>query len=157
MSHQLLRGPFLTRAQAARRAAVPARLLRDRPDLLVVDSEWLPEVYFAFQFDEHGVQPAVGALVQSLNRIYPDLEIADWLVRPHRLLGMVTPLTYLTGGGEVAQALAAAEAEGPAVDMPGGAIDVPDPTGQLSSPAAAPSKRSRTRRPRMHRPIFHGS
>ena len=97
MSNRLLRGPFLTRTQAARRAGVPGRLLKHRPDLLVVDSEWLPEVYFAFQFDEGGVHPAVGAVVQALKPHFTDLDIADWLVRPNRGLGLSNPMAFPDG------------------------------------------------------------
>ncbi len=94
MSQLVLQGPFLTRAQAARRARVPAPLLVHRPDLLRVGGRWLQEAYFAFQFDADGVRPELGYVVQNLNGTSTDVEIADWLVRPNRSLDNSTPLRF---------------------------------------------------------------
>jgi len=109
VTEQILQGPFLTRAQAARRARVPAVVLAHRPDLLRLGGDWLQEVYFSFQFDENGVVPEVGAVVQALKGEHSDLEIADWLVRPSHLLRSSTPLGFLRSGGEVDRVIAAAE------------------------------------------------
>jgi len=150
---RILQGPFLTRAQAARRARVPSRLVRHRPDLLRVDGRWLQEAYFAFQFDRQGVRPELGAVVQDLKREYPDIAIADWLVRPSQLLGYSTPLKYLKGGGTVEKVLAASADHGPRLDevaevRPGTGPVHPTPEVRRDT---APRRRSRSTR---HRPVF---
>ena len=132
-------------------------MLRHRPDLLVVDSAWLPEVYFAFQFDEGGVQPALGAVVQELKRAASDLDIAHWLIRPNRMLGLSSPLAVATGKGDVARVLQAAELDGLVVGKPVGSAILPVPAPGPTGPEATPSVRPPVRRRRLHRPIFHGS
>ncbi|RZV47587.1 MAG: DUF2384 domain-containing protein [Acidimicrobiia bacterium] len=112
MSERVLQGPFLTRAQAARLARIPAGLVAFRPDLLRVEGRWLQEAYFGFQFDRTGVRPELGAVVQELKREYSDIEIADWLVRPNQALGYSSPLKYLRTSG-VERILAAAKSNGP--------------------------------------------
>lgn len=155
MIDRILQGPFLTRAQAARRARTPARLLVHRPDLLRVDGRWLQEAYFGFQFDRDGVRPGLGQVVQSLKRGYSDIEIADWLVRPHGTLGYSAPLKYLKGGGKVERVLAAADSSGPVVD-PGVEAELGSAMGpaDLNMPGeVAPTRRAR-RGHATHRPVF---
>lgn len=109
MSDSVLQGPFLTRRQAADRAEVPETVLVHRPDLLKVGSRWLPEVYFAFQFDRNGVRRDLGSVVQILKRKRSDMEIATWLVRPNSAFDLASPLKYLNSGGSVDRVVAAAE------------------------------------------------
>ena len=113
MIARVLQGPFLTRGQAARRARVPALLLRHRRDLLQVAGRWLPEVYFAFQFDENGVRGELGPFVKDMKEKYSDIEIADWLIRRHRLLDGFSPLGYLDAGGEVGRLHEVVVSDGP--------------------------------------------
>lgn len=115
MTERILQGPFYTRGQAARWAGIPADLVIHRPDLLRIDGEWLPEVYFSFQFDAHGVKPGIGRVVQMLKKTYRDIEIADWLVRPHPKLN-TSPLHFLKGNGSVEKVLDVAEVAGPRRD-----------------------------------------
>ena len=117
MSERILQGPFLTRAQAARRAGIPARLAAHRPDLLRIEGRWLQEAYFGFQFDRTGVRPDLGSVVHELKREYSDIEIADWLVRPNQALGYSSPLKYLKSFG-VERVLAAARNSGPIPEAP---------------------------------------
>jgi hypothetical protein len=117
VSERILKGPFLTRAEAARRADVPAGLVAYRPDLLRVEGKWLQEAYFGFQFDPSGVRQDLGAVVQELKREYSDIEIADWLVRPNQVLGYSSPLKHVSTFG-VDRVLAAAEVAGPTSDAP---------------------------------------
>lgn len=101
MSELVLQGPFLTRAQAARRAGVPGDLLSDRPDLLHIRGPFSQEAYFAFQFDEHGIRPDIARVVHVARAELAELEVADWLVRPNSGLNGSSPLTYLNGHGSV--------------------------------------------------------
>ena len=98
MSEHILVGPFFTRGEVARRLGVPPEVVRHRPDLLRVESRWLPEVYFAFQFDGGKVRRDVGSVVMSLHSEGEDLDIADWLVRPNADLLGVSPLGALHAG-----------------------------------------------------------
>ena len=132
-------------------------MLRHRPDLLVIDGRWLPEAYFAFQFDAGGVQPALGLVVQELKVGASDVDIADWLIRPNRLLGLSSPLAVATGRGDVARVLSAAEADGLLGAKPAGSAIPPAPAPGPSGRAERPSVRPPVRRRRIHRPVFHGS
>ncbi|MBT8203389.1 MAG: hypothetical protein HKN74_13695 [Acidimicrobiia bacterium] len=153
MSERILQGPFLTRKQAARRAGTPPDVLKHRPDLLVVEGEWLPEVYFAFQFDESGVRSDVAAVVKRLKPDFSDLAIEDWLVRPHRSLGLISPLRALNRGSSVDQVLAAAERDGP---HPHAAGKPPGAPGRVPGQPPTPARRSQHRRWRSLRPALHG-
>lgn len=155
MSERILQGPFLTRRQAARRAGTPAEVLRHRPDLLVLDGAWLPEVYFAFQFDEDGVRPDLAVVVQRLKRDFSDLAIEDWLVRPHHSLGLASPLRALKRGWTVDQVLAAAERDGPHPHSPVTAEPPGTKVPGTPVPSTAP-QRSRHRRWSHVRPALHG-
>lgn len=84
MSTIILRGPFLDRIDAARRAGIDPEELRYRPDVLRLGGRWLEEVYFAFQFDQVGLRPEIGRIVRALRKEYDDEEIADYLVRSGR-------------------------------------------------------------------------
>jgi hypothetical protein len=143
----------LTRAQAARRARVPPGLVLHRPDLLRVDGRWLQEAYFAFQFDRQGVRPELGAVVQDLKREYPDIAIADWLIRPSQLLGYSTPLKYLKSGGTVEKVLAASADSGPRLDE---VAEARPETGLAHPPPDVPQEAATRRRSRStrHRPAF---
>ena len=94
----MLLGHFLTRDDAARRAHIPPDEVAHRPDLLRIGGRWLEEVYFAFQFDEHGIRRDLGSLVVALRRDCTDIEIADWLARPNRMLDQLTPLRWASSG-----------------------------------------------------------
>ncbi len=85
MSTIILKGPFLDRATAARRSGIEPRELRIRPDVLKIGGRHLPEVYFAFQFDEDGLRPDVAGLVRRLRSEFDDEEIADYVAR--RMIG----------------------------------------------------------------------
>lgn len=147
MSHLTLQGPFLTRRDAARRAGVPESVLPHRPDLLKVESGWLPEVYFAFQFDKTGVRPDLSSVVQRLKQQRPDMEIADWLVCPNSALDLASPLKYLNSGGSVANVIAAAEHIAPSSVLRAVA-DLPKlerPTQEVDPSRPAPRSRKRLR------------
>lgn len=113
MISRVLQGPFLTRGQAARRAKLPALVLRHRRDLLTVAGRWLPEAYFEFQFDETGVRADLASIVQAMKEKFTDIEIGDWLVRRHRLLDGFSPLGYLNAGGDEERVLEVSVSEGP--------------------------------------------
>lgn len=113
MSGCVLLGPFLTRGRAAQRAGLSPEVIRHRPDLLRISSRWLPETYFAFQFDQHGVRRDVGSVVAALRGRFGDLEIADWLVTPNSELQRATPLRTLNSGGNPDQVIATANTAGP--------------------------------------------
>ena len=154
MSARILQGPFLTRAQAARCAGIPAGLVAYRPDLLRVESRWLQEAYFGFQFDRSGVRPDLGSVVHELKREYSDIEIADWLVRPNQALGYSSPLKYLRTFG-VERVLATAGTNGPTRDVPAGSppgLDR-DLLGHMPPSRSSAARRSRRRRV-THRPAF---
>lgn len=152
MSQLVLQGPFLTRAQAARRAGVPGSLLVHRPDLLKVGGSWLQEVYFEFQFDRDGVRPELGRVVQSLKPKRSDVVIGDWLVRPNRLLGHTSPVRYLHNGGSVERVVEIGESEVPTVESPRIA-DHPEseapPAGRRAAPTRQRRHRAVSRRPAM--------
>lgn len=112
MTERILKGPFLTRSEAARRGHIRRALLPHRPDLLHLGGEWLEEVYFAFQFDDHGVRPEIGLVVQELKKTYSDVAIADWLVRANPALNDSTPLGVLAWGS-TQRVLSAADVFGP--------------------------------------------
>ena len=99
MTGPALRGPFLTRREAARRAGVSPEAVVRRPDLLRLGGRHLEEVYFAFQFDESGVRPELARLVQRLRRDHEDIDVCHWLVEPHEGLGLATPLEWLSASG----------------------------------------------------------
>ena len=144
MSERVLRGPFLTRGQVARRIGVPADVVLHRPDLLRVSSRWLPEVYFAFQFTDTAVRPGIGTVVTALRPEFDDVAIADWLVRPNPELTGSSPLAVLTSGGDPGRVVAAAGVSGP---MRNG-----DPAPTLRTIEAEPAVQQPPRRRRMPRP-----
>lgn len=152
MTSHVLKGPFLTRAEAAKRGEVSTELITHRPDLLRLGGKWLQEVYFAFQFDPGGVRPGLGMVVQTLKGEYADQAIAEWLALPHPELGFASPLDFLNAGGTVERVLVAATDEGPTA--PPRAAQVPAPPSRgpedHSSRGAVPGKRAGrhlTRRP----------
>lgn len=113
MTATTLRGPFLTRREAARRAGVAEDQVTRRPDLLRLGGRRLEEVYFAFQFDECGVRPDLGLVVQRLKRSCDDLDISHWLVEPQDGLNLRSPLDWLAGAGSAAAVLRCSEESGP--------------------------------------------
>lgn len=113
MNQHVLQGPFLTRREASRRSHVPARFLAHRPDLLHIGGKSLPEVYLAFQFDEHGVRPDFAHVVEHLKARFGDREICEWLATPQPELGFATPISFLHAGGDPDQVIAAAAVDGP--------------------------------------------
>mgnify|MGYP001820043467 CR=1 FL=1 len=136
---------------AAHRAGVSADVLTRRPDLLRFGGRRLEEVYFAFQFDEHGVRPDVGRVVQTLKATSDDVDIADWLVRPNRELGLSRPLDHLTCGGSAEHVIAVARTAGPRPRPTEVAVATPG-----SQPAAPRARRAERRRLRpRHSPAWH--
>ena len=113
MNQHILQGPFLTRDEASQRSHVPVRFLAHRPDLLHIGGRSLPEVYFAFQFDHHGVRPDFACVVENLKKTYADREICEWLATPQPELGFATPISFLNGGGDPELVLEAAATDGP--------------------------------------------
>ena len=81
MSTIVLKGPFLDRASDAQRSGIDPQELRLRPDVLRIGGRSLPEVYFAFQFDDGGLRPDLAAIVRRLRAEFSDEEIADYLAR----------------------------------------------------------------------------
>lgn len=134
MNQHILQGPFLTRAEASRLSHVPDRFLAHRPDLLHIGGRWLPEVYFAFQFDEHGVRPEFAKVVQHLKEEYRDREICEWLATPQPELGFATPIGFLKGGGDPDLVLAAAVRDGPAAPP----IETAERPARVEPPATPP-------------------
>lgn len=144
----VLRGPFLTRAQAARLACVHSRSLPLRPDLLSVGGTWLEEVYFEFQFDSTGIIHNVSAVVRDLKQTSDDEDIASWLVASHASLNGVSPLTFLRAGGTESAVLEAARRDGPKPR--------PKPKLGIVEPAITPQpKRVPYRQVGQVRPILH--
>lgn len=109
-------GHFMTREAAARRAGVSFDEVRQRPDLLRIGGRWLEEVYFAFQFDDTGIRRDLGTVVMLLRRSYDDIEIADWLARPNRLLDQLSPLRWSASGRQEWKLGEAAQRAGPLHD-----------------------------------------
>jgi len=105
VSELVLQGPFLTRAQAARRSGLAADLLPDRPDLLHIRSSFCQEAYFAFQFDDHGIRPDVAHVVRVMRTRADELTVADWLVRSNPALAGTSPLSYIRAGGSLDRVL----------------------------------------------------
>ena len=150
MSELILQGPFLTRAEAARRSGVPSQLVVHRPDLLKVGGSWLQEVYFRFQFDHGGVRPDLGRVVQSLRPQRADVVIGDWLVRPNDSFGHASPLRYLKGGGSVERVVEVGEREVPTVTSPRLAEQLepePQPAHRQASPTRPRRRPAGSRRP----------
>ena len=153
MSQLVLQGPFLTRAQAARRAGVPAQLLVHRPDLLKVGGSWLQEVYFEFQFDPDGVRPELGRVVQSLKPKRSDVVIGDWLARSNRSLGHASPLRFLNSGGSVERVIEVGEREVPTIASPR-ITDQLESAPPSAGRQAAPTRQRRRRRAASRRPAM---
>ena len=145
MNQHILQGPFLTRAEASRLSHVPDRFLAHRPDLLHIGGRWLPEVYFAFQFDGHGVRPEFARVVEHLKERYGDREICEWLATPQPELGFATPIGFLKAGGDPDLVLAAAVRDGP-VAPPVETAERPAPIEPPDTPARAMPIGARGRR-----------
>lgn len=106
----------MSRESAARRAGVTCDEVQQRPDLLRIGGQWLPEVYFAFQFDDMGIKRDLGSVVVQLRRNYDDVEIADWLARPNQALDQLSPLRWSSGGRHRQKLAEAAVRAGPRHD-----------------------------------------
>lgn len=143
MSEIVLQGPFLTRSQAARRSGAKKAELPDRPDLLHIGGRWTEEVYFAFQFDHHGIRPDIGRVVTALKGRWEDEVIADWLVRPNTKLVGATPLAVFNGPHGLDRVLHAIASDvSPVGDV--GAGDGLDPTPVAAGPPEIrPGRRGR--------------
>lgn len=118
MSEVVLQGPFLTRSQAAHRSGLPKAELPDRPDLLRLGGKWTEEVYFDFQFDDHGIRRDIGRVVSAVRGHREDEVIADWLVRANTHLSGATPLAVLNSPHGLDRVLKAITSEPPA-ERPG--------------------------------------
>jgi hypothetical protein len=84
--------------------------------LLHVGGRYLEEVYFEFQFDKSGIKRDLGTLVQALHGRFADIEIADWLARPNRLLNGYSPLQWRAAGWSPRRLAEAAKRAGPIHD-----------------------------------------
>ena len=115
MSERILVGHFLTRHDAAVRAGIGDDEVVQRPDLLRIGGRHLEEVYFAFQFTDHGIRRDLGTVVQTLRRRFDDETVADWLARPNETLGRMTPLAWVASGHDGKKLARAARYHGPAV------------------------------------------
>lgn len=149
MKTSVLRGPFLTRLEAARRAGSSEDLIARRPDLLRLGGRRLQEVYFAFQFDQSGIRPELARVVQSLKLEYDDIDICHWLVQPQESLGLATPLDWIASGRSPQAVTGCAARSGPAVlDAPPGPETVPTFEWQHHRPVSRhrPQHRRRLRR-----------
>ncbi|MDJ0791838.1 MAG: hypothetical protein QNJ71_08065 [Acidimicrobiia bacterium] len=113
-------GHFLTREDAARRAHVSEDEVRHRPDLLRVGGRWLDEVYFEFQFDDRGIRRDLSRVVRTLRSDYDDIEIADWMATPNRVLDQLTPIRWCASGRDGGRLGTAARTCGPEHDCDGG-------------------------------------
>ena len=113
MTERIFIGHFLTRFEAARLARVGTSSITLRPDLLRIGGWHLEEVYFAFQFDDHGVRRDLAWVVQGLKRRFTDEAIADWLARPNAELGLMSPLDWLATRRDPAHVQTAALRAGP--------------------------------------------
>jgi hypothetical protein len=115
-----------------------------RPDLLRVGGDWLQEVYFEFQFDDDGVRPDIGLVVQRLRGLCPDVEIGAWLVRPSPALGRSSPLRYLNAGGDVERVIAAAaEEDWPAASSPTVETGIDRSRTETEAPSIVPTRHHR--------------
>ncbi len=94
----LLRGPFLTRREAA------ARTVDGLDGVLALGGAYaVEEVYPAFQFTPEGYPlPGLGAVREALGEGFDPWETAAWLSEPHPGLGGRTPADWLREGGPVA-------------------------------------------------------
>ena len=106
MNGLILQGPFLTRAEAGRRAGLPGRHIFHRPDLLRAGGRTYKEAYFALQFDETGIRDDIGRIVLALRGKITDVVIADWLIRGSPALDGMSPLSWLNRGGDLGHLLA---------------------------------------------------
>lgn len=118
MTGYILIGHFLLRGEAARRAGISSEEVVQRPDLLRIGGTWLEEVYFEFQFTETGIRSDLGTVVGELRRSFDDMNIADWLARPHEMLAGATPLRWLEAGGDPKDLAKAAANAGPREKTP---------------------------------------
>jgi hypothetical protein len=140
-------GHFLTRKAAAQRARISPEEVLHRPDLLRIGGRWLEEVYFAFQFDDGGINRDLGAVVLMLRREYDDIEIADWLAEPNPELGFFTPLRWSAGGLDRHRLVAAAERHGPHHDLELPPRPVDDRIAGMSPGGGHAGRRSRAQSP----------
>ena len=145
MNGLILQGPFLTRAEAGRRAGLPGRHISHRPDLLRAGGRTYKEAYFALQFDETGIRDDIGRIVLALRGRITDVAIADWLVRGSPALEGMSPLSWLNRGGDLRHLLAMIS-ELPAVEM-----SPPNTPNLPAAGAAAPGRHPRVT-PRHPRP-----
>lgn len=155
MPERIHLGHSLTRLQAARRAGIPAEQLALRPDLLRIRGRWLGEVYYEFQFGEHGIRPDLADVVRSLHDQFDDMTIADWMARPNERLDGRTPVRWSTSGGDRAQLMQAAQSAGPVT-----AREAPAPPSvQTSGPGPVTPRRrtGTTRRRARKRATRHGA
>ena len=113
MSEKILVGHFLTRHDAAVRAGVSDDEVTQRPDLLRIGGRYLEEVYFAFQFNGHGIRRDLGSVIAHLRKRYDDETVADWLARPNDTLGRMTPLGWIASGHDGRKIATAARQHGP--------------------------------------------
>ncbi|MDH5372648.1 MAG: hypothetical protein OEX97_06860 [Acidimicrobiia bacterium] len=153
MTGRVLLGPFLTRAEAARRGGLSAMTIHHRPDLLRVGGRTFKEAYFAFQFDRGGVRRDVGSVVLTLRPHFDDVTIADWLVMRTPVLSGYSPLAWLIRGGDLEAVLRAASVPD---SMPSSLEAGPEvePSRSISpSRSERVGRTGRLSRPRIPRPI----
>ena len=111
-----LKGPFLTRSEAAAQSGLEVDDVPFRPDLLRIGGRMLPEVYFKFQFGTTGIRHEIGTVVLAMRGTFDDMTIADWLVRSNPALRGESPLERLLrtrSAAAVMEALAVAAPQPP--------------------------------------------
>ena len=108
MNELVLKGPFLTRVQAAKALGLRSPEVVKRPELLRITG-LLQECYFAFQCHPNAVGRDLGRVVLAMRGFMNDQEIADWLVRQNSQLKDVAPLGWLQQRWGLVPVLNAAE------------------------------------------------
>lgn len=134
-------GPFLTRSQVARLLGLSPEDVALHPDLIRLRGLWLEEVYFAFQFEDDGLNVPMARLVRTLKSRWDDETIADWLVKPDPTLGHACPLDRVRRGGRLSGVGAAGK---PEADEPPPSPDVLAPPSPVRSAPRYPRLAGRT-------------
>jgi hypothetical protein len=105
---RVLLGPFLTEREFEQRVHAPRGSVRAHEFLLrIAGLLSLEPAYPAFQLDGDVVRSDVVWLATLLKRRMSDIEACDWLVRHHRALGGLTPLSWLDHGLPIEEAVQA--------------------------------------------------
>jgi len=104
----VLLGPFLTEREFERRVHAPRGSVRGHEFLLRIAGLLSVEpAYPAFQLDGDVVRSDVVWLATLLKRRMTDIDACHWLVRHNRVLGGLTPLSWLDHGLPMEEAVQA--------------------------------------------------